>query len=99
MARAVRRALIVMDLTMPGMDGWEATRRLKADSQTKPVPVLVLSGHALRGAEDRARDAGADAFLTKPCLPGDLSAKIAAMLTAGGRIKPSVSGLKANERS
>ena len=80
LAQTVAPALIVMDLSMPGMDGWEATRRLKADARMKSIPVLVLSAHALRGTEERAREAGADGFLTKPCLPEDLSAKVAAML-------------------
>jgi CheY-like chemotaxis protein len=81
-AEEVNPALIVMDLSMPDMDGWEATRRLKADARTRSIPVLVVSGHALRGAEKSAREAGADAFVVKPCLPEDLSAKIAAMLAA-----------------
>jgi two-component system, cell cycle response regulator DivK len=80
LAQTVAPALIVMDLSMPGMDGWEATRRLKADARMKSIPVLVVSAHALRGTEERAREAGADGFLTKPCLPEDLSAKVAAML-------------------
>jgi two-component system cell cycle response regulator DivK len=80
LAQTVTPALIVMDLSMPGMDGWEATRRLKADARMKSIPVLVVSAHALRGTEERAREAGADGFLTKPCLPEDLSAKVAAML-------------------
>lgn len=82
LAPAVMPALIVMDLSMPGIDGWETTRRLKTDARTKHIPVLVLSGHALEAVERGARVAGADAFLTKPCLPEDLSAKIAAMLAA-----------------
>jgi two-component system cell cycle response regulator DivK len=81
LAQNVAPALIVMDLSMPGMDGWEAARRLKADARTKSIPVLVVSAHALRGTEERAREAGADSFLRKPCLPEDLSAKVAAMLT------------------
>jgi two-component system, cell cycle response regulator DivK len=80
LAQTVAPALIVMDLSMPGMDGWEATRRLKADARMKSIPVLVVSAHALRGTDERAREAGADGFLTKPCLPEDLSAKVAAML-------------------
>lgn len=80
LAQTVAPALIVMDLSMPGMDGWEATRRLKADARMTSIPVLVVSAHALGGTEERAREAGADGFLTKPCLPEDLSAKVAAML-------------------
>lgn len=81
-APAVMPALIVMDLSMPGMDGWQATRRLKADPRTKGILILVVSGHALGAVEASAREAGADAFCTKPCLPEDLSAKIAVMLAA-----------------
>jgi two-component system cell cycle response regulator DivK len=58
--------LILMDLSLPRMDGWEATRRLKADPATAQVPVIVLSAHAMKGDEDRARASGCDAFLTKP---------------------------------
>jgi len=68
--------LIVMDLALPGIDGWEATRRLKARSATRTTPVIALTGHALAGQEDVARSAGCDAFLTKPCLPDELAAAI-----------------------
>lgn len=61
--------LIVMDLSLPGIDGWEATRRLKADPRTKGIPVIALTGHALAGHSKGATDAGCDAFITKPCLP------------------------------
>jgi len=66
---AVRREppdLILMDLSLPRLDGWETTRRLKADAATAAIPVLVLSAHAMRGDEQRARDAGCDDFITKP---------------------------------
>jgi CheY-like chemotaxis protein len=68
--------IIVMDLSLPVMDGWEATRRLKADGRTAGVPVVALTGHALAGISDGARRAGCDAFVTKPCLPEDLVAEI-----------------------
>jgi len=58
--------LILMDLSLPRMDGWEATRRLKADARLGRIPVIVLSAHAMRGDEERARAAGCDDFLTKP---------------------------------
>jgi len=58
--------LILMDLSLPRIDGWEATRRLKADARTAPIPVIVLSAHAMRGDEERARASGCDDFLTKP---------------------------------
>jgi two-component system, cell cycle response regulator DivK len=61
-----RPDLILMDLSLPHMDGWEATRRLKADSNLAKIPVIVLSAHAMRGDEERARASGCDDFLTKP---------------------------------
>ena len=61
--------LIVMDLAMPGMDGWEASRRLKADPQTADIPIIALTAFAMRGDEERAREAGCDAYLSKPCRP------------------------------
>jgi CheY-like chemotaxis protein len=58
--------LILMDLSLPRMDGWEATRRLKADPALARIPVIVLSAHAMRGDEERARASGCDDFLIKP---------------------------------
>ena len=58
--------LILMDLSLPRMDGWEATRRLKADERFARIPVIVLSAHAMRGDEERARASGCDDVLTKP---------------------------------
>ena len=75
-AAALRPDVIVMDLSLPGMDGWEATRRLKADTATRHIPVIALTGHALSGSDEHARAAGCDAFLTKPCDPEDLAATI-----------------------
>ena len=72
--------LVVMDLSLPGMDGWEATRAIKSDPRTKHVRVLALTGHALDGASKSAMEAGCDAFLTKPCLPEDLHDEIQRML-------------------
>jgi two-component system, cell cycle response regulator DivK len=61
-----RPDLILMDLSLPRMDGWEATRRLKSDRSLADIPVIVLSAHAMRGDEERARASGCDDFLTKP---------------------------------
>lgn len=58
--------VILMDLSLPRLDGWEATRRLKADPKTAHIPVIVLSAHAMKGDEDRARASDCDEFLTKP---------------------------------
>jgi CheY-like chemotaxis protein len=62
------------------MDGWEATRRLKADERTKHIPVLAVTGHALTGISEDARRAGCDGFITKPCLPEDLTMEIRKVL-------------------
>jgi two-component system, cell cycle response regulator DivK len=72
--------IILMDLSLPVMDGWEATRRLKADHRTASIPVVALTGHALAGISEGAKKAGCDAFVTKPCLPEDLVREIRRIL-------------------
>jgi len=79
--------IILMDLALPRMDGWEATRRLKLDERTKHIPIVALTGHALAGFAEGARQAGCDAFVTKPCLPDALVAEIQRMLAE--RAEPS----------
>lgn len=74
--------LVLMDLALPRMDGWEATRRLKTDSRTRHIPIVALTGHALAGHADGARQAGCDAFVRKPCLPDILVAEIRRVLAA-----------------
>jgi CheY-like chemotaxis protein len=74
--------IILMDLALPKMDGWEATRRLKSDARTKHIPIVALTGHALAGHAEGARQAGCDAFVTKPCLPDALVAEIRRMLAS-----------------
>ena len=81
-AFSLRPDLILMDLSLPGMDGWEATRLLKADDRTKHIPVVALTGHALAGASEGAKKAGCDSFVTKPCLPDDLVVEVRRMLSA-----------------
>ena len=80
--RAVDAApdIILMDLSLPVMDGWEATRRLKEDARTNSIPVVALTGHVLAGISERAMQAGCDAFVTKPCLPEDLVMEIRKVL-------------------
>jgi CheY-like chemotaxis protein len=79
-ARELVPDLIVMDLSLPVMDGWEATRQLKRDDRTRHIPVLALTGHALGDHEREAKDAGCDGYVTKPCLPEDLTVRIQGML-------------------
>lgn len=68
--------VVVMDLSLPVMDGWEATRRLKANPKTKDVVIIALTGHAEAAHAKKARDAGCDDFVAKPCLPEQLVAKV-----------------------
>ena len=80
--QAIERALerlphiVVMDLSLPQMDGWETARRLREDTRTAGIPILALTGHVLADFSKRARESGFDGFLTKPCLPEDLVAEI-----------------------
>ncbi|MBW8894862.1 MAG: response regulator [Acidobacteria bacterium] len=71
-ARTLQPDLILMDLSLPGIDGWEATRLLKAAPDTAHLLIVALSAHALATEGDRARAAGCDGFIAKPCLPSDL---------------------------
>ncbi|WP_430649344.1 response regulator [Bradyrhizobium uaiense] len=75
-ARAERPDLILMDLGLPVVDGWEATRRLKTDPATRAIPIIALSAHALAGAREKALAAGCDEFDTKPVEFDRLLAKI-----------------------
>ncbi len=75
-ARALSPDLILMDLSLPGIDGWEATRILKRDPATTHLRIVALSAHALAPEGDRARAAGCDGFIAKPCLPMDLVTEI-----------------------
>jgi two-component system cell cycle response regulator DivK len=72
--------IILMDLSLPVMDGWEAMRRLKADVRTAHIPIVALTGHALAGISEGAKRAGCNAFVTKPCLPEDLVKEIRKVL-------------------
>jgi len=77
--------VILMDLSLPELDGWEATRTLKGDPRTRHIPIVALTGHALADHSREAKDAGCDAFLTKPCLPEVLIVEIRRMLEARQR--------------
>lgn len=88
--------LILMDLSLPEMDGWEATRRLKASAKTKHIPVVALTGHALAGHSESAREAGCDSFVAKPCLPEDLVVEVRRLLASAS---PKKSLVKRRARS
>jgi len=72
--------LVLMDMSLPVLDGWEATRRLKADPATRGLPVIALTAHAMSGDEEKAREAGCDDFDTKPVEYTRLVAKIEGLL-------------------
>jgi len=71
-----RPDLILMDIQLPIMDGYEATRRIKSDPKTRAIPIIVVTSYALSGDEAKAREAGCDAYVTKPYSPRALLAKI-----------------------
>ena len=81
MALSDRPDIIPMDLEMPVVDGWEATRRLKANPQTRDIPVIVLSAHALAGEREKAIAAGCDEFDTTPIEFERLVATVRRLLT------------------
>ena len=74
--------VILMDLSLPIIDGWEATRRLKSDDRTKAIPVVALTGHALAGEATGDQQVKCDAFVIKPCLPDTLVAEVKKVLAA-----------------
>lgn len=80
-----RPSLILMDMQMPGMDGFELTRRLKTDPATKEIIVLALTAYAMKGDEERAREAGCDGYVSKPIDTRALPALIARTLDGSGR--------------
>jgi len=81
LGRSARPDLILMDLGLPGIDGWEATRQLKSDAATSQIPIIVLSAHAMTNDRDMALAAGGDDFDTKPVRFHQLLEKIEALLS------------------
>ena len=86
MAQNEAPALILMDVSLPGIDGWEATRRLKAAPQTRHIPIMALTAHAMPGDRDKALAVGCDDFDTKPIELPRLLEKIATLLNQGHRV-------------
>lgn len=80
LAREAQPDLVLMDLSIPVVDGWEATRLLKLDESTRAIPVIALSAHALEEDRVRAREAGCDGYLAKPVEPRKVLAEVARFL-------------------
>lgn len=76
MARSEAPDIVLMDMSLPVMDGWTATRALKGDGATAGIPIIALTAHAMSGDEDKAREAGCDDFDTKPVELNRLLGKI-----------------------
>jgi len=80
LARAGGYDLVLMDMSLPGIDGWEATRRLRAEPATQAIPIIALTAHAMAGDRDRALEVGCNDYDTKPVEFDRLLGKIAALL-------------------
>jgi len=74
--------LILMDISIPVIDGWEVTRQLKGESSTRHIPVIALTAHAMPGDRERALDVGCDGYLAKPCEPRAVLAEVNRLIAA-----------------
>lgn len=86
-ARTAQPDLILMDMSLPVVDGWEATRRIKASPETRNIPVIALTAHAMAGDRERALEAGCDDYDTKPVEFSGLLEKIEALLANSARAR------------
>jgi two-component system cell cycle response regulator DivK len=75
-AQQHRPDVVVLDLSMPHRDGWATARTLRANERTRRARIIAVSGQVFKGSEERAKAAGCDVYIAKPCLPGDLVAEI-----------------------
>ena len=82
LAKSEKPDIILMDMSLPVLDGWQATRELKANPATKHIPVLALTAHAFDDARQKAQSSGCDGFVIKPCLPDDLVTKTVSAVIA-----------------
>jgi two-component system cell cycle response regulator DivK len=85
MTRTEMPDLVLMDMSLPVVDGWEATRRIKAEPATKHLPVIGLTAHAMAGDREKALEAGCDDYDTKPIELDRLLSKIEALLSSGAK--------------
>lgn len=92
MARIEPPDLVLMDMSLPVLDGWEATRRLKSQPATRHVPIIALTAHAMSSDRDKALEAGCDDYDTKPVELPRLLIKIEALLSRGGSAIPTQPG-------
>jgi len=85
LARSVHPDLILMDISIPGVDGWEATRVLRADPQTREIPIVALTAHALADDRERAQAVGFTSYLAKPVEPRAVVAEVQRWIGTGAK--------------
>jgi len=92
LARSERPDLILMDISIPGIDGWEATRVLRQDPSTRAVPIVALTAHALADDRERASTAGFTSYLTKPIEPNAVVAEVRRLIGQAGETRTASAG-------